>query len=119
MAISEVAHAEMKKCHFASPPSNRDLRIQAEVHVAVRSEEHTSELQSQSNIVCRLLLEKKKIREIVRSKNAFPQIRPPAKKVCRKSRSRHGPPTASRRRQTRRARLPRLSPAAGPGPDPA
>src|SRR2546430_4027507 len=29
---------------------------------AVRSEEHTSELQSQSNLVCRLLLEKKKIR---------------------------------------------------------
>src|SRR2546430_10084842 len=27
-----------------------------------RSEEHTSELQSQSNIVCRLLLEKKKIK---------------------------------------------------------
>src|SRR2546430_4526277 len=29
------------------------------VHVS-RSEEHTSELQSQSNLVCRLLLEKKK-----------------------------------------------------------
>src|SRR5688572_11433566 len=29
-------------------------------HVAIRSEEHTSELQSQSNLVCRLLLEKKK-----------------------------------------------------------
>src|SRR2546430_12061006 len=28
--------------------------------VAMRSEEHTSELQSQSNLVCRLLLEKKK-----------------------------------------------------------
>src|SRR2546428_9494033 len=28
----------------------------------VRSEEHTSELQSRSDIVCRLLLEKKKIR---------------------------------------------------------
>src|SRR2546427_6916241 len=28
-----------------------------------RSEEHTSELQSQSNLVCRLLLEKKKIAE--------------------------------------------------------
>src|SRR2546427_5296456 len=28
----------------------------------VRSEEHTSELQSQSNLVCRLLLEKKKRR---------------------------------------------------------
>src|SRR2546427_6489391 len=30
------------------------------VAVPVRSEEHTSELQSQSNLVCRLLLEKKK-----------------------------------------------------------
>src|SRR2546427_4870521 len=29
--------------------------------VGLRSEEHTSELQSQSNLVCRLLLEKKKI----------------------------------------------------------
>src|SRR2546430_10012170 len=28
-----------------------------------RSEEHTSELQSQSNLVCRLLLEKKKINQ--------------------------------------------------------
>src|SRR2546430_11298021 len=28
--------------------------------LSVRSEEHTSELQSQSNLVCRLLLEKKK-----------------------------------------------------------
>src|SRR2546430_6549855 len=30
----------------------------------VRSEEHTSKLQSQSNLVCRLLLEKKKKKEI-------------------------------------------------------
>src|SRR2546430_13481212 len=29
-------------------------------HTVARSEEHTSELQSQSNLVCRLLLEKKK-----------------------------------------------------------
>src|SRR2546430_6882985 len=29
--------------------------------VRARSEEHTSELQSQSNLVCRLLLEKKKL----------------------------------------------------------
>src|SRR2546427_2641408 len=29
-------------------------------HTSARSEEHTSELQSQSNLVCRLLLEKKK-----------------------------------------------------------
>src|SRR2546430_3104493 len=38
------------------------LRIDdAEHQLQVRSEEHTSELQSQSNLVCRLLLEKKKI----------------------------------------------------------
>src|SRR2546430_4030565 len=39
-----------------------DGRLQslAEVAARMRSEEHTSELQSQSNLVCRLLLEKKK-----------------------------------------------------------
>src|SRR5205085_10510009 len=31
-----------------------------------RSEEHTSELQSQSNLVCRLLLEKKKVTQTLR-----------------------------------------------------
>src|SRR5688572_32056432 len=36
-----------------------DARIR-EQHPQVRLEEHTSELQSQSNLVCRLLLEKKK-----------------------------------------------------------
>src|SRR2546430_4281757 len=35
------------------------LTAQTQNHT--RSEEHTSELQSQSNLVCRLLLEKKKI----------------------------------------------------------
>src|SRR2546430_11312157 len=42
-----------------------DLRIGGTQHrplVQVRSEEHTSELQSQSNLVCRLLLEKKNFR---------------------------------------------------------
>src|SRR2546430_11322214 len=34
--------------------------MDAHVEIAARSEEHTSELQSQSNLVCRLLLEKKK-----------------------------------------------------------
>src|SRR5256885_9561750 len=32
----------------------------AELHIGLRSEEHTSELQSPCNLVCRLLLEKKK-----------------------------------------------------------
>src|SRR2546430_11455676 len=35
------------------------LRLRAEHGRCGRSEEHTSELQSQSNLVCRLLLEKK------------------------------------------------------------
>src|SRR2546430_12319425 len=35
-------------------PDHQEQRV-----VRIRSEEHTSELQSQSNLVCRLLLEKK------------------------------------------------------------
>src|SRR2546427_746559 len=34
--------------------------FEAALRIGTRSEEHTSELQSQSNLVCRLLLEKKK-----------------------------------------------------------
>src|SRR2546430_13580860 len=33
--------------------------------IGVRSEEHTSELQSQSNLVCRLLLEKKNLSHVI------------------------------------------------------
>src|SRR2546430_9386330 len=36
------------------------VRLRLEAGTGYRSEEHTSELQSQSNLVCRLLLEKKK-----------------------------------------------------------
>src|SRR2546430_5942978 len=39
---------------------HRDRSALRETLAAGRSEEHTSELQSQSNLVCRLLLEKKK-----------------------------------------------------------
>src|SRR2546430_7518957 len=42
-------------------PDHRDVALDTpDDRVADRSEEHTSELQSQSNLVCRLLLEKKK-----------------------------------------------------------
>src|SRR2546427_8673231 len=44
------------KVYMTSLLFPRSWRIQ----IAGRSEEHTSELQSQSNLVCRLLLEKKK-----------------------------------------------------------
>src|SRR2546427_8706515 len=47
-----------------TPERLAELRSQAEPGQSLwesgRSEEHTSELQSQSNLVCRLLLEKKK-----------------------------------------------------------
>src|SRR3989475_172164 len=60
-----------RRCSYAGPLSGarspaRDgtalARVQLQLGEAVdaRSEEHTSELQSQSNLVCRLLLEKKK-----------------------------------------------------------
>src|SRR5256886_14220266 len=45
----------------------RKIRATTSIHanvVRARSEEHTSELQSQSNLVCRLLLEKKKIHSV-------------------------------------------------------
>src|SRR5438132_2769833 len=39
---------------------HQEFSCQASVHDRQRSEEHTSELQSHSDLVCRLLLEKKK-----------------------------------------------------------
>src|SRR2546427_7328449 len=56
-----------EKAHAASinPSVSLTLRHTAEsfwLSSCIRSEEHTSELQSQSNLVCRLLLEKKKNR---------------------------------------------------------
>src|SRR2546430_943660 len=47
----------------ASPPSPA-AACPERCRLPVRSEEHTSELQSQSNLVCRLLLEKKKLHAI-------------------------------------------------------
>src|SRR2546430_9185685 len=48
---AEVAFATQLRQGYKHTPFSTPLR---------RSEEHTSELQSQSNLVCRLLLEKKK-----------------------------------------------------------
>src|SRR2546430_5040358 len=45
---------------FSTQPSTTVANRLITPAVKVRSEEHTSELQSQSNVVCRLLLEKKK-----------------------------------------------------------
>src|SRR5688572_33201420 len=48
---------ERGSVRFTGQPANPVLQLVNRT----RSEEHTSELQSQSNLVCRLLLEKKKI----------------------------------------------------------
>src|SRR5699024_12699515 len=40
-----------------------ETRLPALISALIRSEEHTSELQSRFDLVCRLLLEKKKIKE--------------------------------------------------------
>src|SRR2546427_2186810 len=50
-----------------NPPAygNHGIRRCQHLRGFDRSEEHTSELQSQSNLVCRLLLEKKKKKNII------------------------------------------------------
>src|SRR3989475_9570958 len=63
---------------------------------SARSEEHTSELQSQSNLVCRLLLEKKKKNTSNKTRQSTPE---------RHSHTRSPQSRLLRRRQTCRRRL--------------
>src|SRR5688572_32056825 len=66
--LEDIAPAKLALGALAPPqeyPEPAPAFLQRELYflsdfVIVRSEEHTSELQSQSNLVCRLLLEKKK-----------------------------------------------------------
>src|SRR2546427_6119734 len=62
--VAEDVHAAERGAHFGQldvhDVAQYALRIVGDPHLDDRSEEHTSELQSQSNLVCRLLLEKKK-----------------------------------------------------------
>src|SRR5207244_13346439 len=58
-----LAQESQKLADAAKPADDAPLRrvvAAALLDVAVRSEEHTSELQSPDHLVCRLLLEKKK-----------------------------------------------------------
>src|SRR5215204_7181193 len=58
---------------FRSPPrsSPPPARVGSRCGARWRSEEHTSELQSHSDLVCRLLLEKKKEKKNQRSSTQF------------------------------------------------
>src|SRR5690606_41543177 len=57
-ALLEGRSSSLIRSHVA-PPS-----VQVPLPEGGRSEEHTSELQSRENLVCRLLLEKKKIKTV-------------------------------------------------------
>src|SRR2546430_12327984 len=49
-----------RSAHLPQLAHSLDTQAALQRRLGLRSEEHTSELQSQSNLVCRLLLEKKK-----------------------------------------------------------
>src|SRR2546427_13041482 len=62
-SVRECSRRERESGSRARGPGrDRLARDAAAARPVARSEEHTSELQSQSNLVCRLLLEKKKDR---------------------------------------------------------
>src|SRR2546430_8192971 len=59
------AEQGIRRCHLLRDEGGHPIHVPCRVGAPklgtwMRSEEHTSELQSQSNLVCRLLLEKKK-----------------------------------------------------------
>src|SRR2546430_9878377 len=56
-----IGHRRHRVEHVVVALPRPDADLRDEEMLGARSEEHTSELQSQSNLVCRLLLEKKNI----------------------------------------------------------
>src|SRR5688572_32387501 len=61
---ARFAGGHQRKARHVADPDPAEALVHAGGIAAGRSEEHTSELQSQSNLVCRLLLEKKKKHKI-------------------------------------------------------
>src|SRR5690348_17689547 len=62
MALRKLRQAQkhFSRCKKGSKNREKTRRKVARLHYQIRSEEHTSELQSPVHLVCRLLLEKKK-----------------------------------------------------------
>src|SRR6266513_690614 len=67
-AISGVSPATMWARAGVSTASERSQSRSSPTVIAARSEEHTSELQSRFDLVCRLLLEKKNALAVSRSR---------------------------------------------------
>src|SRR2546430_11700024 len=61
-------------CASLNVPTRHSRNALRKVVRACRSEEHTSELQSQSNLVCRLLLEKKKTISLIAPHSIFSAV---------------------------------------------
>src|SRR5690242_21469442 len=67
-AVDSDPRLQLQVFHLQTFPTKPDRNVHQNVHQqipsglygSIRSEEHTSELQSHVNLVCRLLLEKKK-----------------------------------------------------------
>src|SRR5260221_9551487 len=66
------ASARWQSCRTSPPSSWPTAASTSPARRSSRSEEHTSELQSHSDLVCRLLLEKKKKKETKQSADAIP-----------------------------------------------
>src|SRR2546430_10103251 len=77
--VVTTTYSPVVGAEFVPPAPTNDMGVDSKNGVANlpngvtpdRSEEHTSELQSQSNLVCRLLLEKKKVVERPRLAGAY------------------------------------------------
>src|SRR5215213_11416803 len=76
--LRRFIHARTRSSPLPRSPLQRCRRRQTRVFCTSRSEEHTSELQSLTNLVCRLLLEKKK------NKQSKPTNSPKKKKTKNK-----------------------------------
>src|SRR5260370_32601719 len=62
------------RCLMTPPPRSASIKPRIARPGKGRSEEHTSELQSHLNLLCRLLLEKKKIMDLGRADMHHPSI---------------------------------------------
>src|SRR5256885_7868066 len=65
-ALSASRNEQRSLLKSSIPPGSTECKPSSPVSTLNRSEEHTSELQSPCNLVCRLLLEKKKNPETIR-----------------------------------------------------
>src|SRR3989442_4773464 len=84
-SLAEGRQAPGQPCqeHFEQSPYLRgEPRSERAQRYHLRSEEHTSELQSRPHLVCRLLLEKKKITLPYYLAKYTGHLRPSLKRIC-------------------------------------